>query len=148
MTIYSMSVWFVEINVLLMFWKRPQCMRWSFNSKPIGLFFFQNVIIMLFTINVAFLYETYHEYHEYFISTVVTDGLVLKHQDISSHINIGEYTCAHAFPVVYGLGWWVIECLSRIALLRCLVTSEYQTDILSQWLLDRQWELWSGNRQP
>ena len=145
MIIYSMSVWFVEINVLLMFWKRPQCMRWSFNSNWV--IFFQNVIIM-FSINVVFLYETYHEYHEYFISTAVTDGLVLKHQDISSHIDIVEYTCAHAFPVVYGFGWWVIECLSRITLLRCLVTSEYQTVILSRRLFDRQWELWSGNRQP
>ena len=67
-----------------------------------GSFFFFKMwfyfLIILFTINVILLYEIV-QYDECLFSIVGTDGLVLLHQDISSHS--ADYTPMR-FPVFEG----------------------------------------------
>ena len=54
---------------------------------------------MLFPINAIFFLKKLVQYNEYLVSSVDTDGLVLKHQAISNHSAEHPY----AFPAVYGL---------------------------------------------
>ena len=49
------------------------------------------------------------QYDEYWISTVDTDGLVLQHQGISSHIaDYAQGLHTHAFPAIYELNIFIM----------------------------------------
>ena len=56
-------------------------------------------MVMFFVVVVFFFGMNLVQYYKHNHSTVVTDGLELQLQGISSH----SAECTHAFPAVYGL---------------------------------------------